>query len=114
MDKEEFQRRLKSAVQELPSTADMLYLEYCYEQCDDICYKADNFTYIAKAFKPRYGEREGGQRQQFAPASAYLRVPSRCTAAIIFTHKGARRVMALCKSAPHSASPCDCEVSCLE
>eukprot|EP00960_Hanusia_phi_P011272 329611-Hanusia_phi.AAC.1 len=64
--------RIKAALDELPSSADMLYLEYCYERCALHC-SVSSYVHISRAYRPR------------------------CTGAVLFTAKGARKVLHLCK-----------------
>ncbi len=56
------------AVEQLPPTADMLYLEACHESCSKLAYS------------------------RARPALARARYPS-CAAAVLFTRRGARRVL---------------------
>ena len=62
---------LCGALSDLPPTADMVYLEYCFEGCADLLYN-QRYPRIARAWRPA------------------------CSAAILFTVKGARRVADLC------------------
>jgi hypothetical protein len=55
----------------VPSTADMVYLEYCFESCSYSSYDS-SYPRIARAFEPS------------------------CAAAIFFTAQGARKVAELC------------------
>ena len=66
-------RRLNSALRRFPATADMLYLEACHERCSD---RRFNYHY------PDWARTSG---------------PS-CSAAIIFTKKGARRISQICRN----------------
>jgi hypothetical protein len=59
------------ALKNLPPSADMIYLEYCLEKCDELAYN-DNHPNLARAVRPS------------------------CSAAILFTVKGAQRVADLC------------------
>jgi hypothetical protein len=62
-------RRLAAAVADLPASADMLYLEACFEDCPNVRFAAGHL-HIAKAHRPL------------------------CAAAILLTAKGARKVLA--------------------
>jgi len=64
--------RIKSALEELPTSADLLYLEYCYERCERHC-SVSSFVHINRAYRPR------------------------CAGAILFMAQGARKVLQLCK-----------------
>ena len=64
----EAREKVANVLTELPSTADILYLEYCFEYCSKIDCSLP-FKHISQAFKPA------------------------CTAAMIFTKKGARRAL---------------------
>ena len=55
----------------LPSTADMVYMEYCFESCSYLWYDK-SYPRIARAFEPH------------------------CSAAVFFTAQGARKVADLC------------------
>ena len=55
----------------LPPTADMVYLEWCYEACSNIWYN-QNYPSLGRAVEPS------------------------CSAAILFTVQGARKVADLC------------------
>ena len=55
----------------LPPSADMIYLEYCHEKCDELAYN-DNHPNLARAVRPS------------------------CSAAVLFTVQGAQRVADLC------------------
>jgi hypothetical protein len=55
----------------LPPSADMIYLEYCHEKCDELAYN-DHHPSLARAVRPS------------------------CSAAILFTVKGAQRIADLC------------------
>jgi hypothetical protein len=55
----------------LPPTADMVYLEWCYEACSNIWYN-QNYPSLGRAVEPS------------------------CSAAILFTVQGARKVANLC------------------
>jgi hypothetical protein len=59
------------ALKNLPPSADMIYLEYCHEKCDELAYN-DQHPNLARAVRPS------------------------CSAAILFTVKGAQRVANLC------------------
>jgi hypothetical protein len=59
------------ALKTLPPSADMIYLEYCLEKCDELAYN-DHHPNLARAVRPS------------------------CSAAILFTVKGAQRVADLC------------------
>ena len=66
-------KRIDSAISELPPSADVLYREYCFELCNMLdCHST--FHYIRRAVKPG------------------------CTAAMIFTKKGAQRTLPRIKS----------------
>jgi len=60
-----------STLSDLPKTADLVYLEYCFETCVNLTYNK-RYPRLAKAFRPS------------------------CAAAILFTAKGARLVADLC------------------
>ncbi|EKX40181.1 hypothetical protein GUITHDRAFT_142907 [Guillardia theta CCMP2712] len=64
--------RIKRALEELPASADLLYLEYCFEKCSSHC-SEPGLAHISRAHRPR------------------------CTGAIVFTAQGARKVLHLCK-----------------
>jgi len=67
----EANRRIKAALDTLPDTADMLYLEYCNEDCSKVAYSYCH-THVVRAHAP-------------------------CgTAAIVFTQKGARKIVERC------------------
>ena len=59
------------ALKTLPPSADMIYLEYCLEKCDELAYN-DYHLNLAQAVRPS------------------------CSADILFTVKGAQRVTDLC------------------
>ena len=65
------QRHFETALTDLPETADLVYLEYCYEDCTEVRYKPATPTLVRAE----------------APG---------CCAAIIYTAKGARKVLDLC------------------
>ncbi len=68
----EARKRLSRAISELPPSADVLYLEYCFETCNMLdC--SSNFRYIRRAVKPA------------------------CTAAMMFTKRGAEKSLAKIK-----------------
>jgi hypothetical protein len=67
----ETNRRIAAALRELPPDADLLYLEACYERCGALRYSARR-PGLARASRPY------------------------CSAGLIFTARGARRVAALC------------------
>jgi hypothetical protein len=67
----ETNRRIAAALRELPPDADVLYLEACYERCAALRYSAHRPS-LARAFRPF------------------------CSAGMIFTARGARRVAELC------------------
>ena len=66
-------QRIGAAIAELPSTADILYLEYCYELCSKHQYEPGH-EYIVRAVKPQ------------------------CAGAILFTQKGAKKVLTMMKN----------------
>ena len=70
-DIEVVRHNLCHALADIPATADMVYLEYCFEICEKLRYNP-RYPTLAKATRPA------------------------CAAAIFFTMKGARRVAALC------------------
>ena len=67
----ETNRRIAAALRELPPDADVLYLEACAEECGALRYSAHRPS-LARASRPY------------------------CSAGLIFTARGARRVAALC------------------
>jgi hypothetical protein len=67
----ETNRRIAAALRELPPDADVLYLEACAEQCGSL----------------RLSERRPGLARASRPM---------CSAGMVFTPRGARRIAALC------------------
>lgn len=63
--------RVKQAIQQLPPTADMLYLEACHEDCSSLRHAGSKRPNLVKAHAPY------------------------CSAGIIFTRKGARQMIQL-------------------
>jgi O-methyltransferase len=66
-------KQIAEALSELPSSADVLYLEYCFESCSMLDCNS-SFAFIRRAVKPA------------------------CTAAMIFTRKGAKKTLARIKN----------------
>mmetsp|Transcript_17894 Transcript_17894/g.27670 ORF Transcript_17894/g.27670 Transcript_17894/m.27670 type:complete len:624 (+) Transcript_17894:263-2134(+) len=65
-------RRVFEAIEALPPSADMLYLEYCLEACSNISYSPYN-DHLVRLHTPF------------------------CAASIVFTLKGARKILELCR-----------------
>ena len=70
-------RQLQEVLADLPVSADVLYLEFCYEDCQALRFHPD------------------------APLLARASSPG-CAAAMVYTSKGARRVLELCRPVFHA------------
>ena len=87
-------RRLQETLRLLPPSADMLYLEYCFETCSHLRYpppqaRADGYAgHYPDGYERHYASASGraGIARAYAPS---------CCAAVYFTARGARRVAAL-------------------
>ena len=85
-------RRLQETLRLLPPSADMLYLEYCFETCSRLQYpppQADAGGYerqYADGYERDYASGGAGIARAYAPS---------CCAAVYLTARGARRLAAL-------------------